>query len=87
MANPPTLARRAGGEGWGEIWISMDLIGKPGDANPPGAAEDADAGPPFWAGGPPEGAGRPEDAGPPDWAGGKPPGAGGPPGGGDNDEE
>jgi len=57
-----TLARRAGGEGRGEIWISMDLIGKPGDANPPGAAEGADAGPPFWAGGPP----RHEDSGPPD---------------------
>ncbi|MEX2029749.1 MAG: DUF5666 domain-containing protein [Anaerolineales bacterium] len=82
-----TLARRAGGEGWGEIWISMELIGKPSEINPPGAPENADAGPPFWAGGPPEGAGRPEDAGPPDWAGGKPPGAGGPPGGGDNDEE
>jgi hypothetical protein len=68
------LARRAGGEGWGQIWISMELIGKPGDANPPGKPEGA--GPPAWAG-PPDHAGPPEGAGPPDWAG--PPDNAGPP--------
>lgn len=80
-----TLARRAAGEGWGKIWISMELIGKPGDVLPPGSRESAGGETPFWAGDPPGGAGRPEGAGRPDWAGGgKPPWAGGPPGGGDD---
>jgi hypothetical protein len=61
------LARRAGGEGWGQIWVDMGVIGKDREADPPG-------GPPEWAGppehaGPKEGRGRPEDAGPPEGRG------------------
>jgi len=66
------LARRSAGEGWGEIWISMELIGQASDAHPPGRPEDA--GPPEWAGppdgdddvGPPEWLGLPDDGGPPE---------------------
>ena len=60
------LARRSAGEGWGQIWISMELIGQESDAHPPGRPEDA--GPPEWAG-PPEDAGPPEGVGPPEWVG------------------
>jgi hypothetical protein len=77
------LARRAGGEGWGQIWISLDLIGEPDDAVPPGRPETA--GPPDWLGqedgtegfGPPEGIGPPDGLGPPDTIG--PPEGAGPP--------
>jgi len=62
------LARRSAGEGWGKIWISMELIGRESDAHPPGRPEDA--GPPDWAGPPEdEDAGPPEDIGPPEWIG------------------
>ncbi|MFP3853758.1 MAG: DUF5666 domain-containing protein [Anaerolineales bacterium] len=57
------LDRRTGGEGWGQIWQDLDLIGRPEEAGPPEWA-----GPPENAG-PPEDRGRPEDAGPPEWAG------------------
>jgi uncharacterized protein YdeI (BOF family) len=60
------LARRSAGEGWGQIWISMELIGQESDAHPPGRPEDA--GPPEGAG-PPEDAGPPEGVGPPEWLG------------------
>lgn len=75
------LGRRAGGEGWGQIWQDLDLIGRPEDAGPPeGKGRPEDAGPPEDHGrpedaGPPEDHGRPEWAGPPedrgrpDWAG------------------
>lgn len=49
------LDRRAGGEGWGEIWQDLGLIGKPDHAGPPEWVGD---GPPEWAG-PPPGVGRP----------------------------
>jgi hypothetical protein len=49
------LDRRAGGEGWGEIWQDLGLIGKPDHAGPPEWVGD---GPPEWAG-PPEGVGPP----------------------------
>jgi len=60
------LARRSAGEGWGQIWIDMELIGRESDAHPPGRPEDA--GPPEGAG-PPEDAGPPEGVGPPEWLG------------------
>lgn len=75
------LSRRAGGEGWGQIWKDLDLIGRPEDAGPPeGKGRPEGAGPPDDKGrpddaGPPEGHGRPDWAGPPenrgrpDWAG------------------
>ncbi|MFP3853757.1 MAG: DUF5666 domain-containing protein [Anaerolineales bacterium] len=49
------LDRRADGEGWGQIWLDMDLIGRPEEAGPPedtGRPEDA---------GPPEDRGRPDN--------------------------
>jgi len=60
------LAKRSDGIGWGQIWITMELIGRESDAHPPGRPEDA--GPPDCAG-PPEDEGSPEDAGPPEWIG------------------
>lgn len=83
------LARRAGGEGWGQIWLDFELIGRPKDAGPPEWAGPPDeAGPPDDAGpaanrggpkkvGPRAEKGRPEEAGPPEWAG--PPDEAGPP--------
>jgi hypothetical protein len=61
------LTRRAEGEGWGEIWQDLGLIGKPDQAGPP---EWVGQGPPEWAGqGPPPWAGKPESKGPPWWDG------------------
>jgi hypothetical protein len=72
------LARRAGGEGWGQIWQDLDLIGRPEDAGPPEwAGRPEGAGPPEDRGRP-EGAGPPDGSGPPPWAGGPPPWAGPP---------
>ncbi len=69
------LERRADGEGWGQIWQSLNLIGPGRDKD--GGPEDA--GPPDHAGGPPEHAGPPEDVGgPPEHAGGPPEHAGPP---------
>ncbi len=67
------LTRRSEGEGWGQIWVDMGVIGKDKEADPPGgppewAGPPEDAGPPEWAG-PPEDTGRPEDVGRPDDAG------------------
>lgn len=67
------LERRAGGEGWGQIWVDMGVIGKDKEADPPGgkpewAGPPEHAGPPEWAGRPDD-AGRPEDAGPPEGRG------------------
>jgi hypothetical protein len=79
-------ARRAG-EGWGQIWQRLQLIGRPEHAGPPND-EDGDgrpdhAGPPNDEDGDgrPDHAGPPEHAGPPDDRGGRgrPEGAG-PPG-------
>jgi hypothetical protein len=86
------LERRGSGEGWGQIWQDLKLIGRPEDAGPPndedGNGRPDFAGPPEWAGegrpdfaGPPEwaGEGRPDFAGPPDWAGEGRPDFAGPP--------
>ena len=65
---PATLLdRRSGGEGWGEIWQDAGLIGRGRKL----AGEEAEGGPPPWAGPPDE---RDPDAekpggGPPPWAG------------------
>jgi RNase P/RNase MRP subunit p29 len=77
------LEMRGDGEGWGQIWQDLELIGQPEDAEPlndeDGNGRPDFAGPPEWVGdgrpeqaGPPEwvGDGRPEDAGPPDDKGG-----------------
>ena len=56
---PLYLERRADGEGWGEIWQDLELIGRSGDER---------AGPPEEVG-PPEEPGPPEEAGPPEGAG------------------
>jgi hypothetical protein len=53
-----TLALRAEGMGWGQIWQEMGLIGKGKDK---GKAKDA--GPPWWADNDYDG------EGPPPWAG------------------
>jgi hypothetical protein len=78
------LAQREAGQGWGQIWQELGLIGKPGAAtSPPGHLKRPDhaGGPPDHAGGPPDHAGGPPDhaGGPPDHAGGPPDHAGGPP--------
>jgi len=53
------LERRTAGEGWGQIWQDMGLIGKPEDAvKPEDAGKPDDVGPPDDAGAP-DGAGRP----------------------------
>jgi hypothetical protein len=59
------LEARRGGEGWGEIWQELKLIGRPEDAGPPND-ENGDGRPDFA--GPPndrDGNGRPDFAGPP----------------------
>lgn len=83
------LDRRANGEGWGEIWLDLALIGPPEGAGPPdevgppeGAGPPDEVGPPEDAG-PPEGAGPPDEVGPPEHAGPPdeiPPEGAGPPG-------
>jgi RNase P/RNase MRP subunit p29 len=86
------LVRRGDGEGWGQIWQDLELIGRPEDAGPRNDVDSNDrpdfAGPPEWVGdgrpeqaGPPEwvGDGRPEDAGPPEWVGDGRPEDAGPP--------
>jgi hypothetical protein len=61
------LEMRAEGDGWGEIWQALGLIGKPDHAGPP---DWAGQGPPEWAGQePPPWAGAPEGKGPPWWGG------------------
>lgn len=53
------LTARTDGQGWGQIWQELGLIGRPEDAGPPegkGRPEGK---------GPPEGKGRPEGKGPP----------------------
>ncbi len=67
------LARREAGEGWGQIWKDLGVIGN--------GKPDHAGGPPDHAGGPPDHAGGPPDhaGGPPDHAGGPPDHAGGPP--------
>jgi hypothetical protein len=62
------LARRNGGEGWGEIWQDLGLIGRPEDASPPEGDEE-DEFEDIRPTGEEDERGRPEDAGPPEWAG------------------
>jgi hypothetical protein len=73
------LDRRRGGEGWGQIWQDLKLIGRPEHAGPPND-ENGDGRPDFA--GPPGEAdrGRPDFAGPPGQAGGGRPDFAGPPG-------
>ena len=82
------LEARRGGQGWGQIWQELKLIGRPEHAGPPND-EDGNGRPDFA--GPPndeDGNGRPDFAGPPDHAGspdkenggGRPEGAGPPAG-------
>jgi hypothetical protein len=88
------LEARSGGEGWGQIWQGLGLIGRPDHAGPPndengdgrpdfaGPPNDEDGdGKPDHAGPPndEDGDGKPDHAGPPDWAG--PPDGAGPPAG------
>lgn len=63
------LEARRGGQGWGQIWQELKLIGRPEEAGPPND-EDGDGRPDFA--GPPndeDGHGRPDFAGPPDGVG------------------
>lgn len=63
------LEARRGGQGWGQIWQELKLIGRPEHAGPPND-EDGNGRPDFA--GPPDdedGNGRPDFAGPPDHAG------------------
>jgi hypothetical protein len=46
--------------GWGKVWQSLGLIGRPEDAGPPEGKGKPDHA------GPPEGKGKPDHAGPPD---------------------
>jgi hypothetical protein len=82
------LEARRGGQGWGQIWQELKLVGRPEHAGPPND-EDGNGRPDFA--GPPndeDGNGRPDFAGPPDHAGppneengkGRPEGAGPPAG-------
>jgi len=64
------LTRRGEGEGWGEIWQELGLIGRPDDVGPSG-----DPGPPDDVG-PPDSTAIPDDAGKPDDV--PPAGTGGP---------
>jgi hypothetical protein len=74
------LGRRDEGEGWGQIWQELELIGRPEDAGPPfevPPGKDGEPGPPFeeppgkdGEPGPPEHAGSPHDSVPPGHANG-----------------
>ncbi|MGC9397808.1 MAG: hypothetical protein ACP5HM_01585 [Anaerolineae bacterium] len=64
-----SLERRLAGEGWGQIWQSLNLIGRREEVGPPDHAQRPENPGPADHAGPPEDVERPENPGPPDDAG------------------